>query len=396
MSVFAALNPMLSTLPSSWQILSLRRAADLIEVPNSDATAELLSLLSASGTLAQRDPENQPPSAEYLKKYYLVEPGDLVVNPMWLIGGGVGVSSTKGAVSPDYRVYRPAIGIEPRYLHHLVRSQPYREQYNLLVRANTTFDRRISKRDLAELPVAVPPIDQQRVIANFLDRETTRIDALVVKKQQLNQLLKERLSSAMDNALLSAKGPERPIMALADYVNGWPFKPIDLGTEGLPVIRIQQLVNPEVEPDRFEGELPGHVKLNNGDLVFSWSGSLHVRCWSRGPAWLNQHLFRVVPASGIKKSWLFYALTTATRLFEPFMHGSAMTHITKPMMKAVRIPVPPSRAQQNMAEKLDELWHHTDSLVGRLSDQIKLLSEHRQALITAAVTGQLEIPGVAA
>jgi type I restriction enzyme S subunit len=78
------------------------------------------------------------------------------------------------------------------------------------------------------------------------------------------------------------------------------------------------------------------------------------------------------------------------------MHGSAMTHITQPMMKLVRLPVPHEPRQRQIAAALSSEWRLIDGLVDRLSRQIELLREHRQALITAAVTGQLNAASVAA
>jgi type I restriction enzyme S subunit len=121
-----------------------------------------------------------------------------------------------------------------------------------------------------------------------------------------------------------------------------------------------------------------------------------VRIWDRGPAYLNQHLFRVLPEDGIDKAWLRFALDAATRRFAGLMHGSAMTHITQPMMKQVRVPVPSEGRQQGIARNLDESWRKIDRVVGALARQLELLNEHQQALIIAAVTGQLNVTRAAA
>ena len=88
---------------------------------------------------------------------------------------------------------------------------------------------------------------------------------------------------------------------IAEYINGYPFKPSDLGEVGLPVIRIKQLLDPNEPVDRTETDTPDRCLLRDGDIVFSWYGTLAVRIWNRGPAKLNQHLFRVVEKKGVYK-----------------------------------------------------------------------------------------------
>lgn len=258
----------------------------------------------------------------------------------------------------------------------------------------STFEA-ITAEDIGSLIVQLPSPSDQRRIADFLDAETARIDALIEKKRRMIALMEERRFAVTDDAVLRNEAPARPVAALADYINGWPFAPGDFTSDGLPVIRIAQLTDPGLEPDLYNGSLPDRVVLRNGDIVFSWSGSLEVRVWDRGLAYLNQHLFRVIPRPGIRADWLRFALDASTRLFRGLMHGSAMTHITQPMMKLVRIPVPSEERQAEVALRLSEIWANLDLLERMLTKQIDLLREHRQTLITAAVTGQLDVRAVA-
>lgn len=179
---------------------------------------------------------------------------------------------------------------------------------------------------------------------------------------------------------------ERPIAALANYENGYPFKPHQLGDTGTPIVRIRQLNDPSAGFDHYEGDLEPKYQLSDGDLIFSWSGSLSVGFWTRGNAFLNQHLFRVDPASGVDKRWLAYALTWSVAHFEGFMHGSAMTHITKPMMKAVRAPVPPVDEQRAIADYLDRETARIDTLIEEQQRLIEMLRERRGAAVEDAVS----------
>lgn len=322
--------------------------------------------------------------------YQGVEPGDLVFHALDGFAGAIGVSRARGKCSPVYHVCRPVGEGSASYFAYSLRAMAY--SGFLALQAGTVRQRSVDFRNwdaLARLPIPHPPPAHQRQVADFLDLATTRIETLVEKKRRMVGLLDEYRVAATDIAILGAEGTPRPVSALADYLNGWPFKPGDFTDDGLPVIRIRQLVDPDAEMDRYDGELPDRVKLRDGDLVFSWSGSLEVRPWNRGNAYLNQHLFRVVPRSGIGRRWLRYALDSATRLFQEHMHGSAMTHITLPMLKQVRIPVPTADGQESTTSHLDQIWERCERMTHKLSHQTELLNEHREALVTSAVTGEI-------
>jgi type I restriction enzyme S subunit len=111
---------------------------------------------------------------------------------MWAIGRGVAVSKVEGAVSTAYRVYELGERVYPRFLHYYVRCDPIVDQYRLVVRGLTTFDRSVTREDLEGMPVPLPPLPLQRAIADYLDTETARIDALIEKKHRMVELLDER------------------------------------------------------------------------------------------------------------------------------------------------------------------------------------------------------------
>lgn len=81
---------------------------------------------------------------------------------------------------------------------------------------------------------------------------------------------------------------------VATYVNGYAFKPSDYSDSGLPIVRIQNLTGNAYRTNRYEGTLPEKFAIQDGDILISWSASLGVFEWNQGPAWLNQHIFRVV------------------------------------------------------------------------------------------------------
>jgi len=168
---------------------------------------------------------------------------------------------------------------------------------------------------------------------------------------------------------------------LARYENGFPFKPDDFRPIGTPVIRIRQLIDPEAETDLTERHVPANYRLQDGDLVFSWSGSLAVRTWDRGPGWLNQHLFKVVPAPDVHQGWLRWAIEESIPQFLGMMHGSAMTHLTLDMLKAMRVDVPRVDEQRRIAYLLDAETVRIDGLRANRLAQISVLDELELARI---------------
>ena len=195
-----AVEPLLGSIPDGWQVKRLKVVLARVEERNVDLTQPMMSL-KVTGELVPRGASQQLPDEASLPRYHVARVGDLVVNPMWLTGGAVGVAEVDGAVSPDYRVFRPTGSHHPRYLHHLMRSSPYRDQYVLYTRANTTFDRRVQQPDLDNLPLPVPPIVEQEKIAAEIDRQTVRIDALISETERFIELARERRAALITAAV---------------------------------------------------------------------------------------------------------------------------------------------------------------------------------------------------
>jgi len=143
---------------------------------------------------------------------------------------------------------------------------------------------------------------------------------------------------------------ETTLGEVASFVNGYPFKPDELSYEGMPVIRIKQLLDEAEVPDRSLTNVPERCILSDGDLVFSWSGTLAVRLWDRGPAYLNQHLFRVIEQPGVDRRWLACALECAIEDLLTKTHGTTMKHVTKATLLPHPILLPPLDEQRRIVD----------------------------------------------
>ncbi|MBZ5733588.1 restriction endonuclease subunit S [Nocardioides sp. TRM66260-LWL] len=197
-----AVEPWLVRAPHTWGMERFKTVCLPREERNVAGT-ELMLSLTVKGHLIDRSTMavQQNASDASIPRYFVARPNDLVVNPMWLIGGAIGVSDKRGAVSPDYRVFEIADVLDPWYLNAVLRSAPYFDQYRLYTRSNTTFDRRIKQNDLDNLPIPIPPMDEQRVIVAHINEQTTQIDALISKTQEHIALARERRSALITAAV---------------------------------------------------------------------------------------------------------------------------------------------------------------------------------------------------
>ena len=139
---------------------------------------------------------------------------------------------------------------------------------------------------------------------------------------------------------------DKRLVELADFINGFAFKPEDWGKEGLPIIRIEQLKNPKTIEDYYRGKLPSRNTIENGDLIFSWSASLFLKIWRHGTAALNQHLFKVVEHDGVQRDFLKFFIEFHIGELAKSSHGSTMQHITRKELERFHALFPVDEKEQ--------------------------------------------------
>ena len=159
---------------------------------------------------------------------------------------------------------------------------------------------------------------------------------------------------------------------LATYINGYAFKPADWGDTGLPIIRIQDLTGNSYQLNRYDGEYPERIEVNDGDVLISWSASLGVYVWQRGKALLNQHIFKVVfDKLPVNKDYFVFALEHKLAEMEAKTHGATMKHIVKKDFDGTTIPYPSIEKQAEIADHLRRIT----GLIDRQTEQLLLLDQ---------------------
>ena len=178
-----------------------------------------------------------------------------------------------------------------------------------------------------------------------------------------------------------------------ELVNGRAFKPSDWTSTGLPIVRIQNLNNPTSSFNRYDGKVKDKFLIDTGDFLISWSGtpgtSFGAHIWERGPAVLNQHIFKAI-VIGDAFEIPFLKLAINSRLLELIgqAHGGVgLQHITKPKLEAVVLTLPPLAEQHRIVAKVDELMALCDRL-----DAARAEREATRDRLAAASLARLDAP----
>ncbi len=201
----------LGEVPEHWEIKPLWTLFRRIKRTGYE-NEQLLSVYRDHGVVpkASRDDNNNKPSDD-LTPYQLVKCGDLAINKMKAWQGSVAISGYQGIVSPAYFVYESINDEVPRFLHYLMRSPRYITGYLSLSKGIRVNQWDLEPQYHSRMPILVPPKEEQSVIANFLDLETTKIDALIAEQQRLIELLKEKRHAVISYAVTKGLNPDAPM-----------------------------------------------------------------------------------------------------------------------------------------------------------------------------------------
>ena len=178
-------------------------------------------------------------------------------------------------------------------------------------------------------------------------------------------------------------------------VNGRAFKPSEWSSKGLPIIRIQNLNNPDAEFNYCDFTVEQKYYVDYGQLLFAWSGtpetSFGAHIWRRGKAVLNQHIFKVeIDERFIDKSFFMHLINYNVTEYIRKAHGTAgLAHITKGKFEDSFVAIPPFNEQVRIVARLEELFARLDAGVEGLRKVKAQLRRYRQAVLKYAFEGKL-------
>ncbi|BBZ78492.1 restriction modification system DNA specificity domain-containing protein [Mycolicibacterium anyangense] len=396
------------------------------------ATLPLLSVSITRG-VQRREAEDTTTraAAEDLSNYKIGRAGDLVINRMRAFQGALGIAPEDGVVSPDYSVLRVSPLVEHRWLNYYLTSTSTVSEMASLVRgiggteAGNVRTPRLNVSDLHSMRIELESLDKQRAIADYLDRETARIDTLIEEQRRLVEMLRERRSSVISHAVGS--GLDRSVefkpsgLGAVPYVpRHWPVMPLrhaltyqegpgilaaDFRDEGVPLLRVSGVrtstvslagcnyLDPEAVARRW-----AHFQVERGDLLISASASMGTVSEV-----VSDDVVGAVPYTGLirmKPGQMTAAFVRWFVVSDEFMHqvesmktGSTIQHFGPSHLAQMRVALPPPEEQRRIVAYLDEQTAKIDTLVAETERFIELSRERRSALITAAVTGQIDVRG---
>lgn len=400
--------------PLGWRTVpfwSLFRREKKIGFPDE----ELLSVYRDYGVIPKSSREdNHNKESEDLSGYQLVTEGALVTNKMKAWQGSIAISRYRGIVSPAYYVYTPQSDECDQFLHYLLRSDPYIGLYGRISKGVRVNQWDLEHEALRNIPVLLPDLPTQRQIADFLDRETARIDLLIEKKQRFLSLASERWRAVLNHHIFPNSPaweglPKHWTKTLLKFLTDQK-RPIMYGIvlpgpnmEFGPMI----VKGGDVKPGRLDPEKlcrttveieSSYVRsrLKAGDLVISIRGSIgdvEIVPSSIEGANLTQDAARIAPRNGVDVQWLRYVLQS-TAVFHPLEAkslGAAVRGINIFDLKRVYVPTPPNEEQARIASALSVHEQRLADLKSKVLTHADRLKEYRSALITAAVTGQIDV-----
>jgi type I restriction enzyme S subunit len=335
--------------------------------------------------------------------------GDVVITKDSETADDIGVAAYVERTTPDLicgyhlAVLRPDPEVlDARFLYWAVSSQRVRDWVAVSATGVTRFGLR--SEAIAATPVVVHPLTTQRAIADYLDAETVRIDALIEKKRALGQVLMLWLDSQRE-ALLPSSTHLVPLARLTD-----PARPIMYGIvlpgpdvpDGVPIVKGGDVAGGLLSYEglartTFEIE-SGYARsrLRGGDLVYAIRGGIGDVAEvpeSVAGANITQDVARVAPDNGVSGRWLLHVLLAPSVQAEAELRTTGATIRGLNIWELQRLPIPwvDSEHQHRLGEEADRAMGYAHDGLASLTRQIRLLQEHRQALITAAVTGEISV-----
>jgi type I restriction enzyme, S subunit len=406
----------LGEVPAHWRLDRLGGCFKERKETVSDSVYEPLSV-TKSGVVPQLDSAAKSDNSEGRK---LIRAGDFVINSRSDRKGSAGVAATDGSCSVIYTVLQP-IAYQPEYAHHLLRSEPFQEEFYRWgsgIAADLWSTRYSSMKQIL---VPVPPIDEQKAIAEFLDRETAQIDNLIAKQEQLIDKLKSRWEAKLLKSITFGNQTQCELVDSGvlglGFVNsnlemvplrhlviaragGTPKSDEDenWSETGLPWIAIGDMsqgltVHQTARKVSDIGINAKNLPIGKpGTILFAMYASVGETAVLGTEATWNQAILGLEPKSvRIQPAYLQLVLEAYRPFWKFYTTASTQDNLNQQSVLSTKIPLPSIEEQEILLRMLIELRQKHDVLMDKSRELVEGLKERRQALISAAVTGKIPV-----
>ncbi|PRT78106.1 hypothetical protein C6A25_00385 [Streptococcus anginosus] len=299
--------------------------------------------------------------------------------------------------STKLMVIRANEKVLPQYLYQVLKSEEIINQLQFLAESRSGTFPQITFSELAQINVRIPKLDEQKEIADFLRLFDDKIENNKNINHHLEQMAQAIFKSwFIDFEPFDGRMPSDWKIAnltdIAEYLNGLAmqkYRPLD-DKESLPVLKIKELRQGTFDSssDLCSSEIKTQYVVKDGDVIFSWSGSLLVDFWTGGIGGLNQHLFKV--SSQDYDKWFYYSWTKY--YLEEFTaiatdKATTMGHITRSSLEKAEVLIPSNQDYKTLGSLLAPIYNQI--IYNRIEN--RKLTEARDTLLPKLLSGKISV-----
>ena len=305
-------------------------------------------------------------------------------------------------VAVDNVIVRPDSSYDKQYLMYVSMCPGYQET-NMLIARGTTMQR-MSRTQLENIYLPIPPLPEQQRIASYLDKKCGEIDELIALQEKMIAQLTEYKQAVITEAVTKGLDPNAKLVPsgiewIGDVPEGWSIIKVGFIFDNLDYLRepisaeLRERNNPQYDYYGASGVIDriDHYNVDDKVLLIGEDGAnlvmrnLPLIYKAEGKFWVNNHAHILKPK---KDDYDFMALALEAADYHDYITGSAQPKLSQENLQAVKIPVPPLPEQQRIASYLDTKCSEIDSLIALKRQKIESLNAYKKSIIYEAVTGK--------
>lgn len=418
-------------IPTHWELKRAKQLFKTIDVRSSTGKEELLSVTANLGVVKRADANVTMFKAESYIGYKLCWPEDLAVNSLWAWQKGLGFSWHHGIISTAYSVYRlrNKQGYNYKYYNYYVRSSAF--SWELRVRSKGIWRSRYQLLDVNffDSPMICPPKEEQNQIVRYLDSKLAKINKFIRNKKRLIELLKEQKQAVINQAVTKGLDPDAKMKPsgvdwLGDVPERWKISKLGyLGRlqngisetssffgKGSPFISYGDVYNNECLPQNIIGMANSNKKqqetysIKSGDVLFTRTSEtieevgLASTCLKTiDEAVFSGFLIRFRPYNNIldiNYSKYYFRSHVVRNSLVNDMNVVTRASLSQTILRNVIVILPPKIEQKSIHQYLEEKIGRIEKTIDRIRKEIDLITEYRISLISAVVTGKVDVRGI--